>query len=89
MSLSRKHFNLCSIAIPSEGLYVLASTRCQFNTLLYTLRPLLWGHRTKVITTVSISLHYTDLTLSVYKRGEESSSALICAILSVILGFLL
>lgn len=53
---------LWSIAIHSAGLHVLLSTECQFNTLLYTLKPLLLGHRTKVFVTDSIFLHYTDLT---------------------------
>lgn len=45
--LSWKHFSLCSIALHTAGLYVLASSECQFNTLLYTLRPFTLGSQDK------------------------------------------
>lgn len=89
VSLSRWHYYLWSIAIHSSGLYVLASTECQFNTLLYTFGSLLWGHWTKVIATDSIFLHYTDLTSFCVWKRQRISLTLIYASLSVTLGCVL
>lgn len=70
--LSWRSLYLWSIAAHTHSPYVLSSTESQFNTLLYTLRPLRWGHRTKLIVTHSIFLHYRGLT-SVYETGRQSA----------------
>jgi len=58
--------------IHSAGIYVLAGTKCQFNTLLDPLGPLLWGHGTKALSTEAIFLHYGDLTsFCPWKRRKD------------------
>lgn len=72
-----------SIEIHSAGIYVLASTKCQFNTLLDILGPLLWGHRTKVVATDSIFLHYRDLTsFCVWNRQRISRRFILCHVIT-------
>lgn len=56
----RKCFYLWSIAIHSAGLYVLDSTDWQFNTLLYTLRPVTFGSQYK---SDCDRLHFSSLQL--------------------------